>query len=464
MNAEKISSTITGKVEGIGLDVVERAREIASTVRGKVEEISITVKVTAMAKEVKNEQVEPHKVIMLGGRRAGKSSVLACIVDQLANKTPGDICSVIQTDQGHVFYDNDGKAYCLPPLYEKKIEIKDFLGKIKLPNALFVVDMKATTDKGSYYLQIRTGESATMKLEFVDVPGESMESVRREGNHIGPNPEREELQKQVQESDIFIITIDTPFLMEAGEGVNLVYNRIQEITDIMGNLIINREDSWDKKFVLFCPVKCEKWLKEGKGEMIADKVCRVYRNLINTWVKHPNVAMWIMPVETAGGIEFSKFMDAKRVFKSKEDGYGESCSVNPLTGTIIYRDGRIEKGKNDYVFEDDLRWQQSFHSPIPIPLAWYRSTGEGYSPRLCEQPVYRFLCFLAEKEELINQEKLKKDQDVKRWKRFLRYLRNYRSPFGDYAEEFKALGDKIRQGNLIKESGDGFRKLTEIIK
>lgn len=464
MNAEKISSTITGKAEGIGLEVTERAREIASTVRGKVEEISITVKDTAMAKKNKKEQVEPHKVIMLGGRRAGKSSVLACIVDQLEKKTPGDICSATQVDQGHVFYDEDNNDYTLPTLNNKRIEIKRFVSgdrlsndfRHRLPNDLFVVDMAKTTNKGSYYVQVKTGKSATMKLEFVDVPGENMESS---------STARPYLEKLVGESDIFIITIDTPFLMEADEDVNIIYNRVSEVTDIMQNLKTDEENIYDKKFVLFCPVKCEKWLRDGKGDLVANKVCSVYRTLINTWVKHPNVTMWIMPVETAGGIEFSKFMDAKRVFKSDEDRRGESCSVNPLTGTIFYRDGRTDEGKdcNGYVFEDDLEWQQQFNSIVPIPLAWYMANGRNFTPRLCEQPVYHFLCFLAEKDKLINEAKARKDKENVLI-RIAQYLHLYRSPFGGYAEEFKTLVDKIRQENLIKESGDGFRRLTEIIK
>ena len=435
---EKTSSTIIDKAEEIGVDVLDRAIKISRTVIEKA---------NTMEDGINNSQNKPHKIIMLGGRRSGKSSVLACIIDQLEKNTPGNICTAVQVDQDHLFYDENNNSYTMPTLSNKRIEIKNFI-KNKLLGSLFVVDMMPTPYKGSYYIQIKTGKSAAMSLEFVDVPGEAM---------IPSSTLYPALKKDISESDVFIITVDTPFLMEADEDVNLVYNRIDEITSSMQK--IKTEDKYDKKLILFCPVKCEKWLDKGEGELIADNICKAYKTLIDSWVRDPNITIWIMPVVTAGGIEFSKFMDPKIVFKSGNDKMGTRCSVNDVTKIIHYRDGSTEKISDKYRFETDPRYQEELKAIIPIPLPWYKSNEEGFNPRLCEQPAYHILRFLAEKEKLINSLKQKQDNNVGWFEKFKRFLTGYKSPFGKYAYEFSSMVDQIVSQGLIKESGDGFRKL-----
>lgn len=403
-----------------------------------------------MAEEAKDNLVRPHKIIMLGGRRSGKSTVLACVVDQLANRTPGNICTAMQVDQGHEFSDEAGHSYTLPTLAEKRVEIRQFVKGHKVSNNMFVVDMRPSTQKGSYFVQIKTGESAEMMLEFVDVPGEFMEAS---------NQSHAYLEDEISKCDIFIITLDTPFLMEADEDLNMIYNRVSEISASMQKMKIDNE--YDKKLIIFCPVKCEKWLHAGQGEAVADKVCQVYRTLINSWVKHPAVSMWIMPVETAGGIEFSKFLDAKRVFRSEDDRIGELCSVNDVTGMIMYCNGKAERVNDAYVIEDEQ--QSAFNSIVSIPLSWYRANGREFASRLCEQPVYHMLKFLAQKDRKINEARKEKGKSNFLME-FLKFLFGYRSPFGKYAKEFSDMVDKIDKEGLIQETGDGFRKLTTFIK
>ena len=121
-NAEKISSTITDKAGKLASEIAPVASALGDKVKEKAEEFGRNVKdvAQAIAEEVKDSQAKPHKVIMLGGRRAGKSSLLACIIDQLSSRTPGNICTAVQIDQAHEFYSETGEAYAMPPLSEKK--------------------------------------------------------------------------------------------------------------------------------------------------------------------------------------------------------------------------------------------------------------------------------------------------------------------------------------------------------
>lgn len=424
----------------------------------KAEEFGRNVKdvAQAIAEEVKDSQAKPHKVIMLGGRRAGKSSLLACIIDQLSSRTPGNICTAVQIDQAHEFYSETGEAYAMPPLSEKKIEIQRFVSRHKFADELFVVDMSPSPCRGSYYVQIRTGASASMSLEFVDVPGEAMEPKNK--------TLYADLEIQVKESDIYIIAIDTPFLMEADEAVNIIYNRVKEIEGVMMQMVTPDEcNKCDRRLVLFSPVKCEKWLDAGQGDLLASKVCRVYRNLINAFVNNPNVSMWIMPVATAGGIEFARFMDAKRVFKSSSDMQGERCSVDDMSGTVFYTDGRTERKKVSFSIENDEEYTKAFSKIVDMPLSWYKSNGKPFGPRFCEQPVYHMLRFLAEKDKSVNEAKMKKESNASWWIKMRKFFFGYVSPFGKYASDFDAMVQKMEKAKLIKESGDGFKKLTATI-
>ena len=80
-------------------------------------------------------------------------------------------------------------------------------------------------------------------------------------------------ESYVEECDVFVVAIDTPYLMGATEdglmdmcteGINLGVNRI---ADIKGFLTHIRDNGGkDAKMVIFVPIKCEKWVNEGRVE------------------------------------------------------------------------------------------------------------------------------------------------------------------------------------------------------
>lgn len=412
-----------------------------------------------------------HKIIMLGGRRAGKSTILASILDQF-RRTPGDICVVMdRTDYTQQIETKDGPQP-LPTLDIKINEIKSYLNKHKVLNKDFLVDMSPTYGKGSYTLEVSSKNTA-VNFEFVDVPGEWMEATKK-GYAT--------LIELIKQSDVFVVAIDTPFLMNADNDetatINNVYNRIHEISNALTNIQIQTSDDlkkYDKdlnivvdlKRIILCPVKCEKWVRNGKADEVVKKVLTAYRDLINRWLNCPEVSIEIMPIQTVGGFESSRLLPALLYYKNESEDYGVSCSEDPISKLLFDKDGKIIKRKPGDNLEED---QEKEIDHAIIPLSWYRTNGAGYSPKFCEQPAYHILKFLVEKEDHINEVRAQLQRQRPSyipewlWKIIMKFFELFNPTFGVYLPVWRDVISKLNRQQLIKTHDDGFKQITENIK
>ncbi len=399
-----------------------------------------------------------HQILMLGGRRSGKSSILAAIVHALGQNS--ELFSI--TDQTD--YTVGGVS-----LKAKRIEIDNYLKERKniSLNSQFLVDMQQTKGTGTFKLDSQIHGKYKVSFDFVDVKGEAMEV---------DSVEHKEVKGFVPNCDVFIIAIDTPYLMQdINENINTVWNRTGEITDMLADIKIENEEI-DKKLIILCPVKCEKWTQSGHADDVTKRVCEAYKQLINNWVTHPAVDIWVMPIETAGGIVHSKLLDGGSLFRGKDDRTGVLCSKNELTGQIMLGNGEIVPLTGDCTFElfrdsdrksnpedrkkDDenkLKFDYTY-----IPLSWYKVNGKGFSPARCEQPAYHIFRFLVKKEEKAVLMEQRAVEAAPWWKRWWKKL--WSPPFGSYLAAYSSLVNKMEEQHLIKTSGDGFLKIESIIK
>lgn len=395
-----------------------------------------------------------RKILMMGGRRAGKSTILSSILTQLRENTPGTICTIIdKTDYTQQIVTKSG-VEPLPTLDIKQREIANYMKKRQM-NTEFLVDMSPTYGQVSYILEVST-DNSTVDFEFIDVPGEWMRA------NI---PDHAKLVSLVETTDVFVIVIDTPFLMntdnDEGVSINLVYNRVNEITQAMAKMKI--ENDSDFKQIILCPVKCEKWMREGNEDLVVEKVKNSYRDLINRWVTSPEVTIQIMPIQTVGGIESTRLLPAKLYFKNDNDNTGESCSIDPITNTLINKEGILIRQTVDSFVEDDNFWTIDY---TDIPLSWYRLNGEGVKPKFCEQPGYHILKFLVEKEEhavkrLENLEKRPKSLLERIMTVFLKMLIG--KGFDEKLPNWEKVVSQLNSGGYVKTCGDGFCYLHEKI-
>lgn len=387
------------------------------------------------------EELTRTKIIMLGGRRSGKSTILATLINAF-NENASHLCT---------FTDNTpyGASSGMDvTLTDKRREIYNYMMKRSKygSNSQFVVDMSQNVGQGDYNIVASVSGASQIGFDFVDVPGEWMwEQHEFHGT----------LKTHVEQSDVFVIAIDTPYLMQnENDCVNTVWNRIDEITNLINNLKI--EDEADRKLIIFVPVKCEKWVNEGRIEEVTNRVKLAYRLLINHWVENKSVNLWIMPIVTAGAIEHTQLLDGYRFFRTKEDKVGDICSMDPYTQILRLRDG---KTLSDTEVESvDTKPCKDFEiNYTQIPLSWYKICGQGkYKPALCEQVAFHILKFLVEKEEELSSEKYKTYRNKPWWIRIF----SSGGRFGKYLNIYKDLIGKIP----IKQNGDGFTKITEPIK
>ncbi len=385
-----------------------------------------------------------HKILMLGGRRSGKSSILASIMYALGKNS--ELFSV--TDQTD-YTIKDGLGISLNA---KRIEIDNYLKNHKNVgrNSHFLVDMSPNRGESCYNLETQIHGANKVRFDFVDVQGESMEVTSAYHNR---------LKDLVTQSDVFVVAIDTPYLMQdINENINTVWNRTEEITDLLANIRIENEDV-DRKLIILCPVKCEKWTQSGQADKVTEHVCQAYKKMINNWVYHNAVDIWVMPVETAGGIVHSKLLDGYRLFREQNDRIGELCSKNDITGQIMLKDGEIIAPSANASIESDTSMMVDF---TQIPLSWYVVNGKGFAPSRCEQPAFHIFRFLVKKEEkavMLEKQAIDDSWFLVRW-----WKKLWSPPFGKYLAAYSTLINNLEKRHLIKTSGDGFKKIEEIIK
>lgn len=405
--------------------------------------------------QTRNNTME-HKVLMMGGRRAGKSTILASILHLLKN-APGDLCTIADlTDYTQIIIGKDGKEHKLSTLDNKRTEVIGYL-KERSEKESFLVDMNPSYVNATYLLGVQTN-SSSINLRFVDVPGEWMQKNV---------PEHTVLSEEVKASDVFVIAIDTPYLMQDDDDINEIYNRINEITDTLIGSIDIKDDAADWKQIIFCPVKCERWANEGRLDEVASKVKQAYKRLINRWVEFPNVHLWIMPIQTVGALAFYEHRDAMLYFKGEQDATGTVCGVDKNTGLVFDGKGKVFSNDSRIEPERDKRWKID---GIWIPLSWYRMCGKKYSPIHCEQPGYHILRFLVRKEDNANRMKAEAErqrlEDLRTglFGDFLVWLKKTFNPtFGEYLPIWKQLIERLEERKLIIESGEGFERVNQTI-
>ena len=349
-----------------------------------------------------------HRVLMLGGKRAGKSSLLASIYYTLKHGNSLS-CSC-----------EDKTSFQSDTLEEKRKEIERFIRRFRIISGekkqkpLFLVDAGETLERGVYTLRITTG-NAYLDLDFIDVPGEWMTA-----NSIG----HADLLEEIRRTDVFLIAIDTPMLMEAPDHISRKYNRINAIQSVLDDGELLKVDG-DKKLIVFCPIKCEKWIQHGQTSEVINKIRTAYANIINTWLV-PEVEMVIIPVQTAGGIEFVKQLPGKMIQRNQYTRVEELCSVDETSRRYLMPDGFfLEFHSNIIVREDSVRNE--------YPLSWFQVNSKGYSPESCENVTLSIIRFLVNKEiEFCSQRKSEK-----------RWWQIWKPPFGKYLSSFQSFIQEI---------------------
>ncbi len=233
------------------------------------------------------------QILMCGGRRTGKTSVLAAIQHNIQeNFADGSIVFKMQSNDNTMrlvnFRDdmaehiNDDATWDEPYYYP--------------------AETLGTNEKSDYPATIEfKAKQLPLDIKFVDVPGEWYENTATHHN-VAVN-----LLKQ---SEVLIVAVDTPCLIECDVNGKVgayheVMNRSNEITELV-------KEAWNgaktPKMLLFTLVKCEKYMRNKTMNKVLDQLEIGYHDLI-AFCRTLNSGCTVGAVscKTIGGMEFAKF-------------------------------------------------------------------------------------------------------------------------------------------------------------
>jgi len=372
-------------------------------------------------------------VVMLGGKRVGKSTILAGVMETLGQQ--GSLSTQFICDDK-----TDYAAYSKFSIKEKYKALRGML-ESHAPGTMFMTRGLGDSKIQQYNISIRlSNKPGHLMVDFYDVPGEFCNPKHLEF--------KDEMLPLIENCDVFIIAIDTPYLMECSTGVNNAHNRISDLEVALQNIIV--KDYTDLKMVLLVPLKCERWIESGDVDKVVAKVKQVYDTLLNTLSAFPSTMVSILPISTVGGIQFKEMTEAKVI---RRDGVLTGYSCHPICGDeVVLSNGSIYNIQPPYSVDID---PEARVDGIKVPNAWYEVIpGKGFSPQNCEQVALHILRFLIGKTMLKQQKEESENQGfLGLLNRAINSLINWWNGV-DY-DAFKSLISDLQNKGEIKDSSDG---------
>ena len=377
------------------------------------------------------------KVLMMGGRRCGKTSVLSSLFDQMihtkqlnniltvANKT------ILETKEVN------GVIEKQESLSNKKLELESFLGAYKASD--FLVDKGPTMHFWNYNMQVSlAGTNKTMNIEFRDSAGEFFDYG---GNRT------QEILDYLKDCDVFVIVVDTPYLMQS-DAIACAANVTDSIHSFISSIDEYSGDKQGAKLVLFVPMKCEKWIQEGKIEDVKKRIQELYAPTISHLQKRNNTEVSIIPVQTAGDIAFSEMRRAYTVTTATD----KTIHCSKITDKIVIKsNGDMYSLQNGDILNTDMDAVFGFDDEsldIERPSAWFHHTNPTpkYAPKHCEQVALHILRFMFNKA---------RNNQSTSW-----FSQLFRSIFGRITlNDLNNTIVEMTNSGLIKDTGDGIERI-----
>jgi len=291
------------------------------------------------------------RVLMCGGHRIGKTSIMAAIQKNVQEKFPsGDIVLDMEKSNSLV-------------LYRKAQE--EVFGPEHGEDVTWIAATMPTMQKDDYrcrvYLKDRKSD---LELSFTDIPGEwFLDSMYQE-----------EVISLIKESQILVIAIDSPHLMEKEGKYHQVFNRAALITEEIQKAL---QGSKEQRMVLFVPLKCERYKNRGRMGELLSQVKEGYGDLVGYLTAPERSGLYtigVTPVITMGGMEFLRFL---RPVDEEGNPVCDSAGLPLKDVDIDKRTGRLI-----------MNWMAQYQ---------YLTDAYGdhyYEPKDCEQPLIYILLFL----------------------------------------------------------------------
>ena len=337
------------------------------------------------------------QVMMVGGRRCGKTSVLAAMkrnFDELFNSKN----LVIRY----------GDTETLDALEDKNAEIEEYFWSAG--GRTFTPDSNPTDEMMQYAFKVGIpGKRGSIKIDFIDYPGEWL----TDKIHI------KDLKACVEKTQVIIIAIDTPHMMEEAGRFNEQRNGCNRVE---GMLKMALEDAPEmRRLVLFVPLKCECYLADGRMNEVLEKTKESYDEIINYFGQLKSIyEVAVTPIFTLGGAMFSHF------------------ETDKLTGEIKINEKFRTPEKPIYYFPD---------VNVKKP-----------EPKYCEQPIVYLLLYLLQLAGDLKAYKLEKAGLFGKFGIMLQEWILKTTSASDYFNEKEIIAKKL------KKQGEGYQIIQNPMK
>ncbi len=404
----------------------------------------------------------------MGGQRVGKSSALAAVMDAFM-KAPIDSLLQVKDTTELAKYENEKQESIRRKLSEIKSCLSQNNGKTIL------VDSGKTSKIWHYRLELSLpGSFKKMEILFTDVNGEFYESG---------NMRQDEICKFIEEYDVFIIAVDTTYMMESANDnneyvddiINEKFNFVDDIHNFLSS--INSKNCTNAKLVLFTPIKCEKWAKKNALDQVVARTKSVYATAIANLSAHDNIIIEFLPIQTVGSMVFKEHLPAqlftwtKTILLFFNKTNTQKCSAINLDNVRL-SNGQLMQ-KKEGTIADDYSAVLIPDTDIIRPNSWFEVTSSTYAPHNCEQLALHILDFMMRK---FVDTKIRKDREQSIAKRFLKCAGNIISNiltvglwskcinyFGDIpVKNMEKIINKMKSDNIIKYSGEGIEIYKDV--
>lgn len=175
------------------------------------------------------------------------------------------------------------------------------------------------------------------RLHWTDYPGELLFPPVGGSNQVA---KRSKLMKQLHGSRSVLVAVDAPAAMWQSGRLNDQINLPSATRSLLDQWI---DAKGEKKLVIFCPIKCEKWVQtpDDRKELEA-AIKEVYNPLLNAWRERSSKPkVFYMPVQTVGSLRHITFREEEPgVYRSEfagEPGMGFAPKwvANPLKAVLV---------------------------------------------------------------------------------------------------------------------------------
>lgn len=293
--------------------------------------------VDKLKNKIAESQTAKMQICMLGARGVGKTSVLTSMFFNLNAPSAGTNLMLVTSKK-----DN---GFTATAINEKHDLLYNMFKNITSNTYLTESGIPGDFEEHTYMFQFgEIGKISRIDLNIRDYPGE----------YVQTHPDK--VQEYIADSQVVIIAIDAPHLIENKGEFNEVKNRTSVITEFFKKTFESLEDD---KLILFVPLKCEKYYNEGRMNELTQCVEEKYFNLIDffkTCTAKRHIACAITPILTLGGVVFDSFA-------ADEEG-------------------------NIITLHDE-------EGDLPTPQYRFVSSTASYSPKYCEQPLCYLLSFVT---------------------------------------------------------------------